>query len=57
LVSAPGVPLLIAHGTPGTATERHQDRFLVGLLGALLAIGSAMALAVVMTGGVRGIGG
>jgi hypothetical protein len=56
LVSAPDVPLLIAHGTPGSATERHQDRFLVGLLGAMLAIGSAMALAVVLTGGARGFG-
>jgi hypothetical protein len=51
LVSAPGVPLLIAHGTPGAAADRHQDRFLLGLVGAILAIGSAMTLAVVLAGG------
>lgn len=51
IASAPGVPLLIVHGVPGAAVERHQDRFLVGLLGALLAIASAVALAVVVTGG------
>ncbi len=37
--------LLIADGTPGEVAGRHEDRFLVGLLGALLAIGSALALA------------
>lgn len=52
LANAPDVPLLIAHGTPGTAVDRHQDRFVLGLLGAILAIGSAMALAVVVAGGV-----
>jgi hypothetical protein len=51
LASAPDVPLLIAHGLPGAAVERHQDRFIVGLLGAVLAIASAMALAVVVAGG------
>ncbi len=45
LASAPGVPLLIAHGQPGAAVERQQGRFLVGLLGAVVAIVSAMALA------------
>ena len=43
LASAPDVPLLIAHGLPGIAADRHQDLFIVGLLGAVLAIGSAMA--------------
>jgi hypothetical protein len=51
LASAPDVPLLIAHGHAGAAAERHQDRFLVGLLGALLAIGSAMAFAIMLGGG------
>ncbi len=51
LASAPGVPLLIAHGLPAVAAERHQDRFVIGLLGAVLAIGSAVALALVVTGG------
>jgi hypothetical protein len=45
LASAPGVPLLIAHGLPSAAVERQQGRFLVGLLGAVVAIASAMALA------------
>jgi hypothetical protein len=47
LASAPGAPLLIAYGVPSAATERQQDRFLVGLLGAIVAIGSAVVLAVV----------
>ncbi len=51
LASAPGVPLLIAHGIPTAAADRHQDRFLVGVLGAVLAIVSAMALAVIVTDG------
>ncbi|HYH94313.1 MAG TPA: hypothetical protein VD763_14230 [Candidatus Saccharimonadales bacterium] len=51
LAGAPDVPLLIAHGLPGAAVERHQDRFVVGLLGAVLAIGSAMALAVMLSRG------
>ena len=45
LASAPGVPLLIAHGAPTVAVERQQGRFIVGLLGAVVAIVSAMALA------------
>lgn len=53
LASGPGASLIIAHGSPGTAAERHQDRFLVGLLGAMLAIGSAVALAVLVSGSVR----
>ncbi len=45
LASAPGVPLLIAHGAPSVAVERQHGRFLVGLVGAVVAIASAMALA------------
>jgi hypothetical protein len=51
LASAPDVPLLIAHGLPGAAADRHGDRFVIGLLGAVLAIGSAIALALVVSGG------
>jgi hypothetical protein len=51
LASAPGVPLLVAHGAPRAAAERHSDRFVVGLLGAVLAIGSALAFAVMLAGG------
>lgn len=50
IASAPDVPLLIAHGRPGVAVDRYQDRFIVGLLGAVLAIGSALALALMVGG-------
>ncbi len=49
--AAPDVRLLIAHGAPGAAVERHQDRFLIGLLGAVLAIGSAVTFAWMLGGG------
>jgi hypothetical protein len=42
------VPLLIAHGTPGAIMQRSQVRFTVGLLGAVLAIVSAMVFAVLV---------
>lgn len=51
LASTTDGPLLVAHGIPEVAVDRHQDRFVVGLLGAVIAIGSAMALAVMLTGG------
>ena len=51
LASAPDEPLLIAHGLPGAAAERHQDRFVVGLLGAMLSIASAVGLAILLAGG------
>ena len=44
-------PLLVALGAPSTAAARNQQRFLVGLLGAVLAIGSVVALAVMLSGG------
>ena len=47
------VPLLIAHGIPGAVAERGQERFLIGLLGAILAIASAMVLAINLGGGLR----
>jgi hypothetical protein len=50
VAGAPDVPLLIVHGIPGAATARHQDRFVLGLFGAVLAIASAMALAVMIGG-------
>jgi len=47
LVIAAGadMPLLVAFGTPVMAAGRHQRTFLTGLLGAVLAIGSAIVLA------------
>ena len=50
LASAPGTPLLIAFGVPTAAVDRQQGRFLLGLLGAILAIASAMALAFILPG-------
>jgi hypothetical protein len=50
LASSPGVPLLIAYGLPAGAVGRGQDRFIVGLLGALLAIASALGLAILLGG-------
>ncbi|HMD11104.1 MAG TPA: hypothetical protein VKG90_02110, partial [Marmoricola sp.] len=52
LAGAPGMPLLIAHGVPTAALDRQQGRFLVGLLGAILAIASAMALALILPGAI-----
>ena len=51
LASSAEVPLLIAHGTPGAVMERSQVRYVVGLLGAVLAIASAMVFAIVISGG------
>lgn len=45
------VPLLIAHGVPGVVVGRGQGRFVVGLLGAILAIASAMVVALSLGGG------
>ena len=50
LASAPGAPLLVAHGTPSVAVGRQQGRFLVGLLGGVVAIGSAVLLAAMLPG-------
>ncbi len=44
-------PLLVSLGAPAVAIERGQDRFLVGLLGAVLAIASAIVLALDLGGG------
>lgn len=45
------VPLLIAYGTPGAVVGRDRARFAVGLLGAGLAIASALVLALSLSGG------
>ena len=42
------VPLIVSLGAPATAAARHQVQFLIGLLGAVLAIGSAMAVALLL---------
>ena len=51
LASAHGAPLLIASGVPQAVMGRRQGRFLVGLVGAVLAIVSAMVLALMIAGG------
>lgn len=48
-----GSPLLVAAGAPGDVVARHDARFLAGLLGAMLAVGSAVALAVLLSGSLR----
>jgi hypothetical protein len=48
VAAVPDAPLLIAGGAPEDVVAREEGRFLVGLLGAVLAIGSAIAGAVVM---------
>ena len=51
LAASDEVPLLIAHGVPGVVVGRGQARFMVGLLGAILAIASAMVVALSLGGG------
>ena len=51
LAASAEVPLLIAYGTPGAVMQRSQTRLIAGLFGALLAIVSAMVLAVMLDGG------
>ena len=51
--SSEEVPLLIAYGTPGAVMSRSQSRFTLGLLGAVLAIASAMVFAIMLSGGFR----
>jgi len=48
LASTDDAPLLIAGGGPAEAAERSSDAFLLGLLGAVLAIGSAIVLALML---------
>jgi hypothetical protein len=51
LAASDEVPLLIAYGTPIAVVGRGQIRFNVGLLGVVLAIASALVLAVSLSGG------
>lgn len=51
LAASDEVPLLIAFGIPSDVVGRRQTGFVVGLLGAILAIASAMVLAVNVGGG------
>ncbi|HYO43623.1 MAG TPA: hypothetical protein VES19_10540, partial [Candidatus Limnocylindrales bacterium] len=50
LAASEGSPLLIAEGAPEAVVAREQGRFMVGLLGAALAVGSAIVAAIVLGG-------
>lgn len=50
--AAPDSGLLVSLGTPGIAVGREEDRFFVGLLGAILAIASAVVLATSLSRGI-----
>ncbi|MDP9482011.1 MAG: hypothetical protein M3P84_02180, partial [Chloroflexota bacterium] len=52
VADSPDVGLLVSLGAPGAVVAREESRFLVGLLGAILAIVSAVALASLLSGGV-----
>ena len=52
LAEVDGAQLVIAAGTPEQAATRQEDVFLQGLLGAVLAIASAVFLALVVSGNV-----
>jgi hypothetical protein len=49
LAADPEVPLIVSLGAPAAAAWRHQQTFGTGLLGAVLAIVSAVALALTLT--------
>lgn len=53
LATSDEVPLRIALGPPSAVGARNDWQFVVGLLGAVLAIGSAMSLALLLGGGLR----
>jgi hypothetical protein len=50
IAASEGSPLLIAEGAPEAVVAREQGRFLVGLLGAVLAVGSAIVAAILLGG-------
>ena len=52
VAAAPDADLLVSLGPPGNVIAREETRFLVGLLGAILAIASAVALATSLSGGI-----
>jgi hypothetical protein len=53
LATSEDVQMVISLGVPTQVAARQDWRFVEGLLGAALAIGSAMALAIVVQGGLR----
>jgi len=53
LAASADVPLVVALGAPPAIAAREQGTFILGLIGAVVAIGSAMTLALLLGGGVR----
>jgi len=53
IAAGPGSPLSIGLGAPATMEARADWQFVIGLLGAVLSIASAMALALVVNGTIR----
>ena len=53
LAGSAEVPLHVSLGLPTAVADRHRSRFLVGLLGAVLSIGSAVVLAMSLGGTFR----
>lgn len=53
LAASDEVPLAIALGAPPAVVDRHETRFIVGLVGGAVAIVSAMGAALVLDGGIR----
>jgi hypothetical protein len=53
LASSEEVPMLISLGAPTQVAARNEWQFVLGLVGAAVAIGSAMALAVMVQDGLR----
>ena len=51
VAAVPDASLLISLGAPGAVVAREEDRFFVGLLGAILAIASAVVLATTLSRG------
>jgi hypothetical protein len=56
LAATSDVRLVVADGSPTAAADREETRFLIGLLGAFLAIGSAIFLGLLLTGALDGLG-
>jgi hypothetical protein len=53
IAAGAGAPLGIGLGAPATMAARAEWQFIVGLLGAVLSIASAMALAMIVNGSIR----
>ena len=53
LAASADVPLVVGLGAPPAIAAREQGKFILGLIGAVVAIGSAMTLALLLGGGVR----